>query len=380
MRPGHRRGGLRFLRYEAADGTPHIMVDGAARPSSVLTLSHWPQSPTPVELARDSSTEIVLDCLRLVGGPRAGRRRLGRVTQSALRQLPKAAVVTNDHFDEDGLMSVFAMVEPETALRLGERLVAVGAFGDFGVLRSPAATRVACAIRPLAAAEAQSDDDGQQYEAVLPLLGDLLARPEDYERYWAESVAAIQAGARALEGGDVTLAEYPDADLVVVSRRGDRADDAKRRLPGAVDGLPLHPAVVHSATRASRVLGFDGPICSLHSRYEGWVKLTSRHVPLRPDLTPLAEQLSAEEPGGVVWRADGPGATVPRLTPGGEGRTEIDPGRLVALVRAYLASAPPAFDPWRPESGYIPAGERASYLSGRAPPRGPSSSACPARS
>ncbi len=52
---------LPYAAYEELGERPHVMVDGAARPGSVLTLSHWPQSPTPSTLARDLSTEIVLD-------------------------------------------------------------------------------------------------------------------------------------------------------------------------------------------------------------------------------------------------------------------------------------------------------------------------------
>jgi hypothetical protein len=76
----------------------------------VLTLSHWPQSPTPPALARDlSAAEIVLRLppdashrADLVLAPARGRNertRCGR--RSSPRALAEA--VTNDHFDEDGL-------------------------------------------------------------------------------------------------------------------------------------------------------------------------------------------------------------------------------------------------------------------------------------
>ena len=59
---------LPYLPVEELEGRPHVIVDGAARSGSVLTLSHWPQSPTPVGLARDLSAEIVFAFLRASRG------------------------------------------------------------------------------------------------------------------------------------------------------------------------------------------------------------------------------------------------------------------------------------------------------------------------
>ena len=141
------------------------------------------------------------------------------------------------------------------------------------------------------------------------------------------------------------------------------------RIAGAVGGLPIHAAAVHTATTSSRIVAFDGQRCDVYLRYEGWVKTVSRTVPLRPDLAPLAEQLSADEPSGVAWEANGVGAIIARLCPGGDGRSELDPRRIVGVVREYLATADPAWDPWRPGGGYIPVQERPGYSQRRHLPR-----------
>jgi hypothetical protein len=358
------------------------MVDGAARASSVLTLSHWPQSPTPPRLARDVSAESVLAYLRLTESTRSAAGLLPRQpsARTILAAGTRAEAVTNDHFDEDGLMSVYALVDPTAALADAELLVAVGMCGDFGVVASDEAARVAFAVVPLAEAEAGiRAGTSELYEAVLPVLPELLARPGRFERYWAPEARELAAGRAAIEAGDVEITEHHDLDLAVVSQRpgpasrsgsttspgpGRDSPGEPGRGGGTAPGLRVHAGAVHSATTASRILAFDGQRCELYLRYEGWVKTVSRRVPLRPDLAPLAAELSAEEPGGVVWEANGLGAVIGRLHPAGDSRSELDPERIVTLVRNYLGSAEPAWDPWRRGGGHIPAEERAGYGTG----------------
>lgn len=357
---------LGFEAYEALSERPHVMVDGAARASSVLTLSHWPASPTPLALARDVSAESVLEYLRAAKSIGAGVSRRGGGLRRALRGGALAEAVTNDHFDEDGLMSVYALVDPEVALAHSELLVAVAMCGDFGVVASDVAARISFAVVPLAEAEAGSGSGtSERYEAVLPRLGELLQFPDRFERYWGAEAEHLAAGRAALAGGEVEIAEHSDLDLAVVSRTAAGLSGA--RVLGVSGGLPVHPGVVHSVTKASRILAFDMQWCELYLRYEGWVRTVSRRVPLRPDLAPLAERLSAEEPSGVAWAANGIGATVGRLRPGGDGRSELHPAVILGVVRTYLASAEPVWDPWRTGAGYIPPQERPGYRSGWRP-------------
>jgi hypothetical protein len=357
---------LRFEAYESLADRPHVMVDGAARASSVLTLSHWPQSPTPPALARDISVASVLAYVRLVKATCSGRPvPRGRAgLRAALANGALAEAVTNDHFDEDGLMSVYALVDPEAALSCDNLLTAVAMCGDFGVVSNEQVARVAFAMAPLADAEAGAGSGTPAlYEAVLPRVPELLAHPDRFERFWGAEAGQLAYGRAALASGEVEIVLHNDLDLAVVSRIS--GGSPSEHPAGAAGGLPVHAAVVHSSTTASRIVAFDGQLCDVYLRYEGWVKMVSRAVPLRPDLAPLAEQLSAEEPSGVGWQANGVGAIVARLCPGGEGRSELDPARIVSVVRQYLATAEPAWDPWRPAGGYIPVQERPGYMQRR---------------
>ena len=48
---------LRFVAEHEIAGIPNVVVDGSPNPDTVLTLSHWPGSPTPVELLERTRTE-----------------------------------------------------------------------------------------------------------------------------------------------------------------------------------------------------------------------------------------------------------------------------------------------------------------------------------
>src|SRR5262245_16709228 len=106
---------MQFVSYADAARQRNIIVDGAATDNTVLTLSHWPKSGTPAALKADTSAEIVF---RYLDAP-------------ALHVTAEA--VSNNHFDEDGLIGVYALVRPEEATRDRSILVDAARAGDFGV-------------------------------------------------------------------------------------------------------------------------------------------------------------------------------------------------------------------------------------------------------
>ena len=151
-------GPLPYVPVEELHDRPHVLVDGATRPGSLLTLSHWPQSPTPAGFGpRSFGPDRLRLPSRLRGRRDAGAGRSSAGVRSALAAAGRAEAVTNDHFDEDGLVSVFAMTDPRLALSNEELLVEIASCGDFGVVGSRTAARIAFTIGPMgeqAAAEA----------------------------------------------------------------------------------------------------------------------------------------------------------------------------------------------------------------------------------
>ena len=89
---------MRYDDYEASRDVPNVVVDGSPNESTVLNLSHWPGVPAPNGLARDLSAEMAFAYL------------------DTPPEHPAAEIVTNNHFDQDGLISIFALTDPAAAL------------------------------------------------------------------------------------------------------------------------------------------------------------------------------------------------------------------------------------------------------------------------
>ena len=78
----------------------------------------------------DLSTEIVFKWLKIEENMII--KSDGRISKYPSREFLNA-VVLNNHFDTDGLMSAWALLEPEKALKYENVMIAAAAAGDFEV-------------------------------------------------------------------------------------------------------------------------------------------------------------------------------------------------------------------------------------------------------
>jgi len=326
---------LRFVPYHELGDRPNVVVDGAAAPSTVLTLSHWPGSPTPPELLDDLSAQIVFHALaepeRFVG----------------------VELVSNNHFDQDGLVSAFTLVDPDAAQARRGPLVDLARAGDFGTFESRDAIRLAFAIAafedplrsPLDAdvlSGSYEQQCGRLYEVLLPRLPELVDHPESVRSLWEDEDARLSESLEAIERGVIHIEEQPALDLAVVTVPTAWGDRAVTRFT-ITRSEAVHPSAVNQSTSCLRVLVVHGGSYRLELRYETWVMFRSRPVLARPDLRLLAARLDEREPGPARWTADGPGALTPHLRADG---SELAPDVVRAEVESFLASAPAAWDPY----------------------------------
>ncbi|HEY3701339.1 MAG TPA: DUF6687 family protein [Acidimicrobiales bacterium] len=334
---------MRFTPASQLAERPHVIADGAALPSTVLTLSHWPASPTPAALAEDTSARIAFRYLDTVG------------------DWPAPEAVSNDHFDQDGLVSVYALVSPDEALARRAVLEDVAAAGDFATFADRDAARVSFALAALADPERSPLGAGLfeapytercagLYEELLGRLAELVDRVEAHRPLWEEEDAALTAAEGALAAGNVTVDEVPDLDLAVVSLPAGQPPALATRFSARHDAA-CHPAAINNATSALRILLLQGRRYELVFRYESWVKYVSRRPLPRVDLGPLADQLQSEERNGARWSFDGVAALVPSLRLAEGAESDIGPTRLRAMVERYLATAAPAWDPYASRPG-----------------------------
>jgi len=331
---------LRFQAYNETVGGPNVVVDGAANAGTVLTLSHWPGSPTPRELLADLSAQIAFRALdepdRFAG----------------------LEVVTNNHFDQDGLASVYALVQPEDARARRDRAIDVARAGDFGSFADRDAARLSFAIAAYDDADASpldaslfqgSYDDlcAALYTELVPRFTEMLDHPDRWRALWEREDAHLGESMDAIERGVVDVVERPDIDLAIVTVPEDWVARTAHRFTQRWTEA-VHPMAVDNATDCTCVLLVHGRSLRLELRYETWVMFVSRPVLPRPDLRDLATRLNELDGAGPVWEADAPGALTPTLRVAAGKESALAPEQARAEIERFLATAPAAWDPFRP--------------------------------
>jgi hypothetical protein len=294
----------RVARFEFVDHagrydkpTPAIGCDGLV-PGASLDLTHWQGNRTPPAFKADTSTEIAL---KFVASEEAARW--------------AGAVVVNNHFDTDGVLSVWTLLEPEQAQANRNLLIAAAEAGDFD--EWPGDDRglwLDAAIRALARPAA---DDAEAYAIVLPRLPELLATLDRRRDLWGEEWQTLQTVIQAVASGAI---RFERRDRFGLAWHG--SDQAE--APG-----PL--LARHFLPGCSRyLLAFEQQDGTFHYRYErpryAWAETVVRPTLPAPEPSSLARSL------GLDWTSDDlPGMTglVQTLRP----ITESPDAILTRLVR-----------------------------------------------
>jgi hypothetical protein len=318
----------------------HIVVDGAPRPGTVCTLSHWPGTPTPVELWHDVSAGIVQ---RAVARPSL---------------LPDDVdAVTVDHYDADGVIALAVLCVEGLASDHGPLLVEAARAGDFDVVTVPGAAVVAFALgalgdtdRAAAALGVSPPSPGVDRTAwsvtrALSILPGLVDDPDRYAALWSDERAAFDVSTRGLSEDWVTVEDRPEHDLAVV-----RVDQSHPDANGARwHDAPVHRAALHSGTECMRVATVVGGRVEIRYRYESWVRMQSRRPRPRVDLDPVAAELTKAEGAGARWVFDGAGAITGALHLADATPSTLDPEDVLDRVCSkldILDAGPPAWDPY----------------------------------
>jgi hypothetical protein len=245
---------------------PAISCDGLV-PGAALDLTHWQGNHTPPQYKADTSTEIALN---FAGSPEAGEQWAN-------------AVVVNNHFDTDGLLSAWVLLDPKQAMAHRALLVAAAESGDFD--EWPALDRglwLDSAIRQLAAGAA---DDEAAYDLVLPHLPELIRELVERRDLWGREWDELQAALAALESGGLR-AERLDKLGVMIHAIG------QLEVPGALLARRFLPAARRYLLAFAREGGrYD-------YRYErphyAWADTVIRPVLPQPDASALAEALGSD--------------------------------------------------------------------------------------
>lgn len=212
---------MRFEFYtDTLENTPKLSVDGTV-PNSIH-FSHWEGNETPDELKADTSTEIALN---LVASPNR---------DSFTRGID---LVTNNHFDCDGVLSCWTVLNGERALQYRDLLIAAAEAGDFSEYSSDDGVRVSIAIQGTEQASSNNDDgsplaqflagrematrivenDALAYELVFPEVEKLLTNVNAYESLWRDGWNQVAAALESFESGRSQARWFLDSGISLIT-------------------------------------------------------------------------------------------------------------------------------------------------------------------
>ena len=329
---------MRFEFYHSGlDDVPKLSVDGTV--DNAVHFSHWQGNETPVELKADTSTEIALN---LVASP--NRKELTRGIE----------LVTNNHFDTDGVLSVWTVLAGERALALGDKLIPAAESGDFSEFKSEAAVRASIAIQgsdqptpgeesasPLASflAGESVTDEARAYEFVLPEVERLLTKTDEYESLWRGPWERIAMAIESFERGASNVTEFQDAGLSLVTLTPEVFG------PGGFDPA-LHTAPYTAISRYAKGRLFligtpleTGWAYRVDYPYYSWAETVVRPRIPRRDFSPVLTALNKlEQTQEGSWRLSDSEMTSAIKFLGADGRLAASMLKPDEVARAFKAS------------------------------------------
>ncbi|WP_340613307.1 DUF6687 family protein [Xenorhabdus thailandensis] len=320
-----------FLPFEETRNVPNIAADAIHNAATQLTLSHWPANRTPECYEANLSTESVFRFL-------AGNERLN-----------DTQYVTTDHFDLDGLASVYALLAPDHAQSHKQLLINIARFGDFASGHSTKARRLAFSLNTIAVQTINSTKTllhessriAALFSTMLPALRDLLDDEVLPELLWHEAEQQYHKTEKLLDNQDIIIEQYPEIDLALFRLPKDTVSELNisQRYFG------LSPIAFHNRTLLSTIAIVVQNDIVIQQRYEGWVALTSSAPRPRRDLAIFARSLQEAETSNCRWHYDGVQHIMPRLGYTTTQRSFLPVERIISELQHFLTIAPAAWSP-----------------------------------
>src|SRR5581483_1765636 len=120
-------------------------------------------------------------------------------------------IITNNHFDTDGLLAVWTLLNPKKAEPMAGRLIAAAEAGDFSAFSSEEGVQSNLLIEGLYASPESpfiqqlavypGPKEAFYYKTFLPLLPDLFRKKDEYRRFWREQYDEILLSMELFEKG-----------------------------------------------------------------------------------------------------------------------------------------------------------------------------------
>lgn len=253
-----------------------VCVDGLFE--SKFQISHWKGNNTPVELKADTTTEMAF---KLIESPNMNK------------YLNGIDVVSNNHFDTDGLISAFVLVHPEIALQNRQVLINTAITGDFAEFKSEDAFKISTSIESLFNLDKsflKSELSNKSYPEIIQLLyergfeliPDFIKNIDGFEQFWSEEFKEYEKSEASFASHSSFFSNYSDCKLSVIESI-----------------IPLHRVSKYQHAENDIVLSMikttSGNKYELEYKLHTWFDTTREMKVTRKDLNPLAVKLNLIE-------------------------------------------------------------------------------------
>jgi hypothetical protein len=230
-------------------------------------------------------------------------------------------LVTNNHFDTDGVLSVWTILQGERALAHRERLISAAEAGDFSEWTSDDGVRASIVIQgpdqplpdeatcsPLAShlAGRAVTDEAEGYELILPEVERILTRTSDYEPLWRAAWERIERAAESFERRLSKVEEDASASLSMITLApalysSEGFDPSQHTVPLTAISRYAHGQLFLIALPAR-----GGWFYRVDYPYYSWAETVVRPRIQRRNFSVVVAELNELEAdtGNGAWRAD----------------------------------------------------------------------------
>jgi len=270
-----------------------------------LVLAHVYEEGVPQVLRANTSTASAFKWMSL---PKADQEEF----------LPNPRYVTCNHWDIDGFIAVWSLLNPNIASQHQGELEATAMLGDFrefdpytpngikalkicALLNRIESATFCLPFGDLMGATIEYEVAEQKFNYFLPRFAQWLERIDDYSILWQNEFNEVLSHFNAIEKGEVQIEELNDLGLSIITSPG-----------------PLHYYAVFSKAKNGAVLTLlpNQHYVELEYKYETRVKRLDRETKERIDLKKLAANLSLLETSpGIKWVFDNINEGGPILRP-----------------------------------------------------------------
>jgi len=311
---------------------PKLSVDGIVPVS--LHFSHFKGNKTPPRYKADTGTEIAI-----------------KVAEDSSFDRNRVPICTNNHYDTDGVLAVWAMCFPEDAVLTKEVAIKAAETGDFNHYSTDEAFKVDAAIEgyrhapssPYAATIAGLDQaaaDGYVYQKLSHMFPDLWQDIERHKSLWEKPLEEVNRHFDAFRSKQFAVKELWDDWLTVVE-----------------GPFAPHPVAVDRFCQGRVfLLATPGPLkkgstFEVDYAYWSWADTVQREKVEWVDFGPLAETLNQKDKGDgkwlTHWQGQGDTAVLRYAKETGKGAdSAVSAADLTEALRHHLKTgkkvAPPA--------------------------------------